>query len=267
MSDAHQNSQPNNWVKEQAGHLTGHLIHDLLKEALVAVVGTALIYSLKQHVQAVWLICLTFIVMLTLLLGTRITRSRQRNISVLSDNSKIVEEVGKLLKWDSKNIKRVTIVQYSGKNILGVIKQIMRETSADVEVFLVKPSSAINKHQTDRTNEGLATFLNDTCEIRTSARVKRFLYDAPGAIRAVLIEGHVLFFGAYQYEVIDKLGDILDIRGGDDPLFMVPYNNPNFEMLASAVRQMVENWKYKENAVGQVTAEDYAKVLAERAKA
>src|ERR1700743_5469 len=100
MPNTHKKSHSNNWLKEQAGHLTGHLIHDLLKDVLIAGIGTAALtyVPFKQHIHAIGLIIFTFIVMFVLLLANRIIQSRRRNISLLADNSEIVQEIRKLLK-------------------------------------------------------------------------------------------------------------------------------------------------------------------------
>jgi hypothetical protein len=72
--------------------------------------------------------------------------------------------------------------------------------------------------------------------------------------------------GAYQYEVVDTLDPhVLDIRGGEKPLLMVPSGNPGFDMLASALEDLVESWKQTKDHNGNVTAVPYEPSLAHKA--
>jgi hypothetical protein len=61
----------------------------------------------------------------------------------------------------------------------------------------------------------------------------------------------------------------LDMRGGENAPFdgvlsMVPSGNPGFDMLASALEDLVESWKRTRDDDGNVTATPYERPLAHK---
>jgi hypothetical protein len=189
-------------------------------------------------------------------------------VRVLPNNDAMFRAVSDLLDRSADEIKKVTVVQYSGVNVMSTVRAILSKTSAEIEVYFVNHSWGVNDHQKRRVKELAQKFGNELRGIRSRGHWRQFTYDAPGSIRAVLIEGHVLFVGAYQYEVVTALEPhVLDICGGEMPLLMVPFGHPGFQMLSDAIDAMVNNWKQEKDSKGHLTAIEYKPSLSENANA
>lgn len=185
-------------------------------------------------------------------------------IRVLRNNGEMYDQVRDFLKR-SADVRKVIVVQYSGWNVSDTLREILDRRGIDVEIYLVKPSRSVNEHQQARVIEFARKFRNQFREAR-NRNWQLFTYDAPGSIRAVLIKGHMLFTGAYQYEVVETLDpQVLDIRGGEKPLLMVPAGNPGFEMLANELEDLVASWKQTRDHSGNVTATLYEPSFAHKA--
>ena len=186
-------------------------------------------------------------------------------IRVLRNNGEMRDQVRDFLNRRADTVRKVIVVQYSGWNVADTLREILDRPGIDVEIYLVKPSRCVNEHQQARVTEFARKFRNQFREAR-NRNWQLFTYDAPGSIRAVLIKGQVLFTGAYQYEVVDTLDPhVLDIRGGEKPLLMVPSGNPGFEMLATELEDLVASWKQTRDHSGNVTATPYEPSFAHKA--
>jgi len=183
-------------------------------------------------------------------------RMPSRAVRVLANNDAMFRAIEEVLQRHAGRVKSVTIIQYSGVNIASVVRRILEETSATVEVYLADPTRGINNHQKRRIKEWRDKFGNEMRGVRTQGSWRQFTYDAPGSIRGVLIHGLVLFVGAYVYEVVRTIGQqpTLDIRGGEMPLLEIPADHPDFYILAQAIEAMVDNWKTEKNSMGRFTA-------------
>ena len=209
------------------------------------------------------------------LLGLRFRRTDAASgihpeIRVLRNNDEMANAVKEIINRSRNRIAKVTVIQYSGVNVTSTVRDILERTSASVDVYLVDPTQAavINEHQKKRATEKRDQFRRDVLGVKSSGKLQQFTYNTPGAIRAVLIEGEALFVGAYLYEVVETLGlPVLDICGGEMPLFEVPYSHPGFSRLASVIEDMVTNWKQEKNSKGLFTAKKYEPRPRERADA
>ena len=165
-------------------------------------------------------------------------------IRILLKNAAMHMDIHNLLAQNPANIQRVVIVQYSGRNVKDIVDEIWVKTSADIDLYLKDPAEAINKHQEKRITEMLEKFSN---ELDTRARgggvLEIFTYQAPGSVRAVLIDGRRLYIGAYFYKVVPVSAPELDTRGGEMPLLVIPSDHPDFRVLSNEVLDMVDNWK------------------------
>jgi hypothetical protein len=190
--------------------------------------------------------------------------SENTAIRVLRDNGEMCDEIRELLKRSADTIKKVIVIQYSGRNVMDTLKVVLEQPGIEVEIYLVTPSRAVNDHQKEEVTKCARNFRNQLRQAR-NRNWQLFTYDAPGSTRAVLLKGQVLFTGGYLYEVVDTLDPtVLDIRGGEKPLLMVPSGNPGFDMLANELEKMVENWKHARDHNGNVTATPYESPLAQK---
>ena len=187
-------------------------------------------------------------------------------IRVLQNNREMFHEVRDFLKRSDDSVQKVIVVQYSGRNVKDPLGEILDRPGIEVEIYLAKPADwCINEHQKNRIIEFCAKFRNEFRRAR-NRNWRIYMYDAPGSVRAVLIKGHVLFLGPYLYEIVDTLDpNELDIRGGDEPLLMVPSGNPGFDLLAQRLEIMVEHWKHTRDYHGNVTATPYESEAAHKA--
>ncbi|HEY5040137.1 MAG TPA: hypothetical protein VIJ93_13805, partial [bacterium] len=82
-----------------------------------------------------------------------------------------------------------------------------------------------------------------------------FTYAAPASIRVVLFD-RMLYIGPYLYKKLKikntrrqsglvEEKEELDSRGGELPLFAIPYDNPDFLTLSKSIHKLVANWKEK----------------------
>jgi hypothetical protein len=191
-------------------------------------------------------------------------------IRVLHNNHEMAQAVKELINRNPEGIAKVTVIQYSGVNSVSTVRDILERTNATVEVYFVDPAQAatINEHQKKRTTATRDEFRRDVLGVKPSAKLQQFSYNTPGAIRAVLIEGQALFVGAYLYQVVGTLGPaVLDICGGEMPLFEVPYGHAEFLRLAKLIEDMVKNWKEEKTSKGQFTAIKYEPRPRERGDA
>ena len=153
-------------------------------------------------------------------------------------------DINSLLVHTPENIRRVVIVQCSGRNVKDVVDELWVKTSADIELYLVDPAHAINGHQKSRITEMLEKFANELDpRARGVGTLEIFTYQAPASVRAVLIEKRSLYIGAYFYKVMPISTPDFDTRGGDMPLLVVPSDHDDFPVLSNEVLDMVENWK------------------------
>jgi hypothetical protein len=172
------------------------------------------------------------------------------SIRILPRNSAILTDIKTVLGQKGGSIGRVIIVQYSGVNITNIVDEIRLHTNADIELFLADPSRAINDHQAVRIQERLDKLSNDLdTHARGTGVVDVYTYEAPAAVRAVLISGRMLYIGAYYYKVMPISEPKFDIRGGEMPLLAVPSNHQDFEVLSREIVDMVDNWKQHGKAV------------------
>lgn len=193
-------------------------------------------------------------------------QEKARAIRVLTKNEAMHREVSELIDRKGEDLRKVIVIQYSGINVVSTVREIYSRTAAEIEVYLVHPSqaAAVNGHQGQRVNDWRRQFRNELQKLRSpGGSWRQFTYNAPGSIRAVLIEGQILFLGPYFYEVVEHPAEHspakreLDIRGGDMPLLAIPVNHPGFETPQERIQEMVSIWKEERDSNGRLTGVMY----------
>jgi hypothetical protein len=183
------------------------------------------------------------------------------SITVAENNNHLTEEIGRYLEQQrrlGKPPQRAKVIQFSGVNATKMV-QLLVEAGVNVELYLGNVNFARylkNEHQEERiVGNRFSKLRNDVMPDGSRPGMgtfQLFRYDAPASIRAVLIEDGFVALGGFIYMMkeIDPDDLVLDVRGGEKPMFIVQAGHPHFLMVAKVVRDTIENW-----AKFQVTAE------------
>jgi hypothetical protein len=169
-------------------------------------------------------------------------------IRVLHNNKEMERELGKLLDHDARSVRKVILIQYSGRKIIDCVNLLWTKTGADIDLYLVDPSEALSLHQERRIQTTLDKLhaVELSRDAKGSGTLRVYTYRAPGSVRAVLIEGIAAFVGSYFYRV-EGVGPgrtlEMDSRGHDQPLLMISEENPGFPLIQNALKDMVRTWK------------------------
>ena len=154
-------------------------------------------------------------------------------------------DIDDILVHSSAKIQRVLVLQYSGRNIMPIVKELWDKTNANIELYLADASAAINKHQKARILELRKKFNNELSPLaRGPGTLEIFTYRSPASLRVVLLDQRMLYLGTYFYKVMPVGPEPeLDTRGGEMPLLAIPSDHEGFAVLTRAIQEMVDNWK------------------------
>jgi hypothetical protein len=176
-------------------------------------------------------------------------------IRVLRDNVAMEKDLDRILENPSASIERVLVLQYSGRNIIDAVNEILLRTKAHVELYLADPKTFfINEHQQERIETFLSKDLVNQLQrkARRTGTLEVFTYKAPASQRFVLLDREMLYLGAYFYQVKPIGKELpggqgrelkLDTRGGEMPLLAIPPDHEAFDVLAAEIKEMINNWK------------------------
>lgn len=175
---------------------------------------------------------------------TEAPRAVEPQIRFLKNNVEMMKDIQALFPENDERVRRVFVIQYSGRNVKDLIAHLADCPNADIEMFVKDPKNAINERQKRRIWETLNELRQNeiSAKARLRGNVHLYTYDAPGAIRAVLIEGQVLYAGCFLYKVEEVSAPDFDIRGGEISLMAIPAGHPKFKIMSDEIHTMIRNW-------------------------
>jgi hypothetical protein len=200
-----------------------------------------------------------------LVLRSLLETVKRESATVFADNAALRDEISRFL--DRPRTDRGTLVayliQYSGHNALNLVRLLLSK-KIHTKLYVKCPGELykLSDYQEERITETIEVQIwNELQHIGKDVRVDDLLeiygYQAPGAMRALLIdrihrsggsrsgvgEHQLVAIGAYTYmnERIKRQW-MLDIRGGEMPGVILAPGHPGFEVSAKLVADTVENW-------------------------
>lgn len=206
-------------------------------------------------------------------LSTQLHRSllsATKPAAIATDNWELIAEVRRHINERRRlglPAKSAQVIQFSGENAKGVVATLLN-AGVNVDVFLgdIRRARQLeNQHQEDLIRKNRYVKFRNTVLPNGSKRYcgefKLYRYNAPASIRAVTIDNTFVALGTYVYmkkDVDGKPERVLDIRGGEKPMFIVQSGHPGFTVVLDMVRDLIENWIEFEIATPCNNASDLA---------
>jgi len=187
-----------------------------------------------------------------IILGCRSTDVFHKNVDLVTHIESYIEQAA---AKDDRSL-RAAIIQYTSANAVELVRALLWK-NAPTHLYVISPKSKhiINRHQRRRLRESLAELpnrLRRPGEDLDESLLAVYGYDAPGSIRAVLIERSTgegdwtpdfVAVGSYVYMKMNlRKDEKLDIRGGELPGLVLRPKHEGFQVFAKMIHRTIKNW-------------------------